>query len=168
MSRFAGASDHRKTIADVASAPGMESRGLLSRALRRALRRSRDAAPSYRDRPPPPRAPKGVLRRFYEAVSAGNLDALDELMSDDMVEHEQLPGLEPTKEGVKQFFAIYRSAFPDLRMEAHELLAEGDLRLRSRHLDRNAARRTGVTPSPAWTLRSLREWLRRQRPVAFI
>jgi ketosteroid isomerase-like protein len=31
-----------------------------------------------------PDDPKGVLRRFYDAVSAGNLDALDELMSDDL------------------------------------------------------------------------------------
>jgi steroid delta-isomerase-like uncharacterized protein len=37
------------------------------------------------------------------------------------------PGLEPNKEGVKQLFAIYRSAFPDLRMEAHETVTEGDL-----------------------------------------
>jgi steroid delta-isomerase-like uncharacterized protein len=48
-------------------------------------------------------------------------------MADDMVEHERFPGLEPNKEGVKQLFAIYRSAFPDLRMEAHETVTEGDL-----------------------------------------
>ncbi len=71
--------------------------------------------------------PKSLMRRLYQEVSAGNLAALDELLADDLVEHEEFPGLEPNKEGVKQFFAMFRSAFPDLRMEPHEMLAEGDL-----------------------------------------
>lgn len=70
---------------------------------------------------------KSLLRRFYDEVSAGNLDVIDELVADDVIEHEKFPGLEPNKEGVKQFFALFRSAFPDLRMESHEILAEGDL-----------------------------------------
>jgi steroid delta-isomerase-like uncharacterized protein len=74
-----------------------------------------------------PEDPKSLIRRLYDEVSAGNLAALDELLSDDVIEHEQFPGLEPNKEGVKQFFAMFRSAFPDLRMEPHEMLAEGDL-----------------------------------------
>jgi len=74
-----------------------------------------------------PEDPKSFLRRFYDEVNAGNLAALDELLADDVVEHEEFPGLDPNKEGVKQFFAMFRSAFPDLRMEPHEMLAEGDL-----------------------------------------
>ena len=34
-----------------------------------------------------------------------------------MVEHEETPGVSPTKDGVKQFFAGFRGAFPDLTME---------------------------------------------------
>ena len=37
-----------------------------------------------------------------------------------------MPGLEPSKEGVKQLFHMYRAAFPDLRMEAQDILASGD------------------------------------------
>ena len=74
-----------------------------------------------------PEDPKTVVRRFYDEVSAGNLDIVDELVADDFVEHEEFPGIEPNKEGVKQFFALFRSAFPDLRMEPHEMVAEGDL-----------------------------------------
>jgi steroid delta-isomerase-like uncharacterized protein len=70
---------------------------------------------------------KSILRRFYEEISAGNLEVIDELVADDVVEHEEFPGLEPNKEGVKQFFTLFRRAFPDLRMEPHEMLAEGDL-----------------------------------------
>ena len=74
-----------------------------------------------------PDDPKSLARRFYQAVSAGNLDALDELLADDFVEHEEFPGIEPSKEGVRQYFALFRSAFPDLHMEPHEIVAEDDL-----------------------------------------
>ena len=70
---------------------------------------------------------KTLLHRFYGEVSAGNLGVIDELVADDFVEHEEFPGLEPTKEGVKQFFAMFRAAYPDLHLEVHETLADGDL-----------------------------------------
>jgi steroid delta-isomerase-like uncharacterized protein len=71
--------------------------------------------------------PKALLQRFYEGVSAGNLNVIDELLADDFVEHEDFPGIEPNKEGVRQFFTLFRSSFPDLAMEAHEVVVEGDL-----------------------------------------
>ncbi len=70
---------------------------------------------------------KSILRRFYEEISAGNLEVIDELVADEVVEHEEFPGLEPNKEGVRQFFTLMRRAFPDLHMEPHEMIAEGDL-----------------------------------------
>lgn len=36
------------------------------------------------------------------------------------------PGLEPTKDGVKQFFALYIAAFPVLRMQPEDVIASGD------------------------------------------
>ena len=74
-----------------------------------------------------PEDPKGLMRRFYDEVSAGNLSVIDELVADDIVDHDEFPGLEPNKDGVKQFFAMFTSAFPDLRMEPHEMISEGDL-----------------------------------------
>ena len=70
---------------------------------------------------------KTSLRHFYDEVSAGHLDVIDELLADDFVEHEEFEGIPATKDGVKQFFTMFRSAFPDLRMEAHEIVEEGDL-----------------------------------------
>jgi steroid delta-isomerase-like uncharacterized protein len=70
---------------------------------------------------------KSLIRQFYGEVSAGNLGVIDELVADDVIEHEEFPGLEPNKDGVKQFFAMFRSAFPDLRMEADETVSEGEL-----------------------------------------
>lgn len=67
-----------------------------------------------------------TMRRMYELLSAGDIDGFGDLLSADLVEHEDAPGLEPTKEGVKQMFRMYRAAFPDLRMNVEELLPSGD------------------------------------------
>jgi steroid delta-isomerase-like uncharacterized protein len=66
------------------------------------------------------------MRRLYELLSAGDIDAFGDLIAEDFVEHEDTPGLEPTKEGVKELFRMYTAAFPDLRMEAEDILASGD------------------------------------------
>lgn len=67
-----------------------------------------------------------TMRRIYELLSAGDIDGFGDLMAADFVEHEEAPGLEPTKEGVKQLFRMYRAAFPDLRMDVQDLLPSGD------------------------------------------
>ena len=67
-----------------------------------------------------------TMRSLYDLISAGNIDGFGELLAEDLVEHEETPGLEPTKEGVTQFFRMYCAAFPDLRMEAHDVLESGD------------------------------------------
>ena len=66
---------------------------------------------------------KSLLTRFYDEINAGNLGVIDELVADDFVEHEEFPGISPDKEGVRQFFLMFRSTFPDMRMEAHEVVA---------------------------------------------
>ncbi len=70
---------------------------------------------------------KSLVRRFYAEVSAGNFDVIDEVVADDMIEHEEFPGIEPGKPGVRQFFTLFRGAFPDMRMDAHEIIVDGDL-----------------------------------------
>jgi steroid delta-isomerase-like uncharacterized protein len=67
-----------------------------------------------------------TMQRVYELISAGDIDGFGELVADDFVEHEETPGLEPTRDGVLQFFHMYRAAFPDLRMEPEDILASGD------------------------------------------
>ena len=67
-----------------------------------------------------------TMRRAYELISAGEIDAFAEHLADDFVEHEELPGLEQSKEGVRQLFHMYRAAFPDLRMEPEDVLVSGD------------------------------------------
>lgn len=67
-----------------------------------------------------------TLRRFYDVINSGDVDGFGEFLADDFVEHEETPGLAPTKEGVKEFFRMLRAAFPDLRMDAQDVLASGD------------------------------------------
>ncbi len=67
-----------------------------------------------------------TLRRFYDSINAGDVDRFGELLADDFVEHEETPGLAPTKEGVKEFFRMYIAAFPNLRFDAEDVLASGD------------------------------------------
>jgi steroid delta-isomerase-like uncharacterized protein len=67
-----------------------------------------------------------TVRRCYELLNAGDVDGFGDLLSDDFVEHEETPGLEPTKDGVKAFFRMYIAAFPDLRMDPQDVLPSGD------------------------------------------
>ena len=67
-----------------------------------------------------------TVRRFYDLINAGDIDGFGAFMAADFVEHEEVPGLEPTREGVMQFFRMYRAAFPDMRMEVQDVIASGD------------------------------------------
>jgi len=69
---------------------------------------------------------KALLQRFYdEVVNGRNLDLIDELLADDFVEHEKFPGIPPTRDGVKQTFAMFYSAFPDIHFRVDDMVAEG-------------------------------------------
>ena len=70
---------------------------------------------------------KDTMQRFYDEVSAGNLGIIDELISPDLVEHDEFPGIPQTREGVKQFFEMSRAAFSDLTMRTSLMVEEGDL-----------------------------------------
>ena len=67
-----------------------------------------------------------TMRRLYELLDAGDIDGFGDHVADDFVEHEETPGFERSKDGVKQMFRMYRGAFPDLRMEVEDLVASGD------------------------------------------
>ena len=53
-----------------------------------------------------------TMKRLYDLINAGDIDGFGELLAEDFVEHEEMPGLEPSKEGVKQLFHTYRRRFP--------------------------------------------------------
>ena len=72
---------------------------------------------------------KAIVRRSYEEIiNTGDFDRAEEFFTPNFVEHEQVPGLEgsPGLEGFKQSFSMLRRAFPDLRMDVQDMIAEGD------------------------------------------
>jgi steroid delta-isomerase-like uncharacterized protein len=70
---------------------------------------------------------KALVLRFYEeGVNQGRLDLFDHLLADNFVEREEMPGMEPNREGVKQWFAGMRAAFPDLKFDVHFTMTDGD------------------------------------------
>jgi steroid delta-isomerase-like uncharacterized protein len=67
-----------------------------------------------------------TARRLYELISAGDIEGFASHLADDFVEHEETPGLAPTKDGVIAFFGMQLAAFPDLRMDVEDVIADGD------------------------------------------
>lgn len=67
-----------------------------------------------------------TMRRAYELISSGDIDGFGELLADDLVEHEESPGMAPTKAGVIEFFRMYKAAFPDLRLAPEDIIVSGD------------------------------------------
>jgi steroid delta-isomerase-like uncharacterized protein len=70
-----------------------------------------------------------LIRRFYdEMFSEGNLDKLDELVADDVVDHEEgLPGQPEGKEGVAFFVNAMRGAFSDMKATIDPSVEGGDM-----------------------------------------
>ena len=67
-----------------------------------------------------------VQRMGEEAFNQGNLDVLDELVAQDVVDHDPTPGQASGREGIKQFVSTLRTAFPDLQLAVENMVAEGD------------------------------------------
>jgi steroid delta-isomerase-like uncharacterized protein len=69
---------------------------------------------------------KATARAIYDVITSGDLTRTDELIAADLVDHEEVPGMPPGVEGFRWFVRTFREAFPDLRMDAEDMLAEGD------------------------------------------
>jgi len=70
---------------------------------------------------------KALVRRFYEEIDSGNLDAMDELVAEDYVDHSPPPflGLASGRAGLKQAFEIFWKATPG-QHRIEDQIAEGD------------------------------------------
>ena len=70
---------------------------------------------------------KALVRRFYEEIDKGNLEAIDEFVAEDYLDHNPppFPGLAPGREGLKQAFTIFWEATPGYH-HIEDQIAEGD------------------------------------------
>src|SRR5215210_1856783 len=70
---------------------------------------------------------KALIRRFLETVhTEGNLDAMDELLSSDFVDHSLMAGQEGDREGHKRGAAELQAPFSRIRVTIEDQIAEGD------------------------------------------
>jgi steroid delta-isomerase-like uncharacterized protein len=70
---------------------------------------------------------KTISRRFFEEVwNEGNLDAIDNLATQDSVLRDRDMGEHRGTGAAREFIGTYRKAFPDLRFTIEEQIAEGD------------------------------------------
>lgn len=71
---------------------------------------------------------KAVFSSIPERLfNRGDLTIIDEVFSDDYVEHANIgPDIPPTRDAVRQFVPMLRAAFPDLHYEVEDVVAEGD------------------------------------------
>ena len=67
-----------------------------------------------------------TMRNTYELINAGDIAGFGDLVADDFIEHQGGPGFPATKEGTLDFFRALLDAFPDLRMNVEDLIADGD------------------------------------------
>jgi steroid delta-isomerase-like uncharacterized protein len=68
---------------------------------------------------------KQVALRLYELVNAGNIEGIGELVAEDYLEHDPLPGQGSGREGVIDRFSMLSSALaPTFTVD--DVIAEGD------------------------------------------
>ena len=67
-----------------------------------------------------------ALTKFAEAVNTGKYELFDEVVAPNSVDHDPAPGQVPGPEGYRALFTEMRRAFPDMKVEVAELVADED------------------------------------------
>jgi serine phosphatase RsbU (regulator of sigma subunit)/predicted ester cyclase len=69
---------------------------------------------------------KALIRRFLKAHARGDLDAMEEMLAPDFVDHNLIPGEGPGREGYLRAHTEYHAAYSHTRYVIEKQLAEGD------------------------------------------
>ena len=70
---------------------------------------------------------KEIARRFLAAFHAGDVATLEEIVAEDVVDHNPQPGQPPGRQALLGAVAMFRAALPDEDAKIDLELAEGDL-----------------------------------------
>jgi predicted ester cyclase len=69
---------------------------------------------------------KALVRRFYEEIDKGNVDAMDQMVDQNYIDHNPTPFVSATGlEGLKQSFKVFQKATPGYHI-IEDQIAEGD------------------------------------------
>jgi steroid delta-isomerase-like uncharacterized protein len=66
------------------------------------------------------------MQRLYDRINASDLEGFSQQVADDFIEHDEIPGVPPTKDGLMLYFEMMLAAFPDMRMDVKDLIVSGD------------------------------------------
>ena len=70
---------------------------------------------------------KSLVLRYYDEVwRAGNVDAIDDLLTPDHVDETPPPGFDGTREGQKQIATLMRDTSKDKTMDVLDVVVDGD------------------------------------------
>ena len=69
---------------------------------------------------------KHIVRLYQEIYNSNDLEALGEVVAEDLLTPKIMPGMKPGLEGGKQVHATTLIGMPDWHTEIDELIAEGD------------------------------------------
>lgn len=76
---------------------------------------------------PDPSANRSLIERLHQALlDTRDPDTVDAFFAADFVSHNNPPGFPPGLAGVKQFFAMFATAFPDAEVAIDDMVAEED------------------------------------------
>jgi len=68
-----------------------------------------------------------IIQRFInDVINHGHYEVCDEIVAEDFLELDPLPGQRPGREGLKEVIAMMRSAFPDIHWVTHESVSSGE------------------------------------------
>jgi steroid delta-isomerase-like uncharacterized protein len=70
---------------------------------------------------------EAILHRFIdEVINQGRYEVCDEIVAEDFLELDPLPGQRQGREGLKEVIAMMRSGFPDIHWVSDETISSGD------------------------------------------
>jgi steroid delta-isomerase-like uncharacterized protein len=68
-----------------------------------------------------------IIRRFIDdVINHGRYEVCDDIVAEDFLELDPLPGQREGREGLKEIIATLRSAFPDIHWVTHETISSGE------------------------------------------
>jgi predicted ester cyclase len=70
---------------------------------------------------------KALVEQVFEIYNTHDVAALDPFFVHDVVHHDAPPGIPPGLEGLKLDLSGGFAAFPDMRVEAEHVIADGDM-----------------------------------------
>jgi predicted ester cyclase len=88
-----------------------------------------------------------LAARFYDAFTRNDPDVTD-MFTEDFVDHEEIPGIPNTRDGVSQWLGMMHAAFSDLKMAAEDVVGlHGTAAARVRMTGRHTGEFMGIAPT---------------------